>query len=84
VRTMHAPALHLRNPRITWLHRTSHTAARQTRRSVPLPATRSASGRTDAPEPMPATCVQSTNPLASPAACACPSRCPHSTNKLCG
>src|SRR5438105_14710994 len=38
----------------------------------------------DAPEPMPAPYVRSTNLLASPAACASPSPCADSTNQACG
>jgi Phage integrase, N-terminal SAM-like domain len=68
----------------TWPHRTSRTAARQTRQNPRLPATRSASGKRDAPERLPTRCAQSTIPLASPSACACPSPYADSTNTACG
>src|SRR5437879_11423157 len=65
-------------------HKTSRTGPQQTRRSPRPPAVHSAADRMDAPEPMPAPYVRSTNLLASPAACASPSPCADSTNQACG
>ena len=61
----------------------SHTGPRQTRRSPPLPATRSAADKSDTPATRPDPCARSTNPLASPAACVSPSPCADSTNRPC-
>src|ERR1022692_5211837 len=57
--------------------------SRPTRRTPPLLAIHSASGKTDAPAPPLTPAARSITLLASPAACACPSPCPHSTNHPC-
>src|ERR1035441_4941881 len=64
-------------------HKTSRTGFRPTRRSARPPATRSASGKTEPREPPLTPAARSTTPLASPAACACPSPCADSTNDPC-
>src|ERR1019366_5797319 len=49
-----------------------------------LPTTHSASDRRDAPARLPTRCARSTIPLASPAACVCPSPLGDSTSNVCG
>jgi len=64
-------------------HRTSHTGSQQTRRSPPLPATRSGADKADAPAMRPVPCARSTILPASPAVCVSPSPCADSTNTPC-